>query len=563
MKKWKKALLTVGISGAVCVIAFLCLAVGLYMKSNREITAAQQTEVTTSVYERLLQDPLPQGEDDVADIDTTPVPLTLSESGLQAFEKQVWALPVDYEYADVYNIDEALALYRENTVNAVAKHTHDIRVSGQLDPDHFYELVKKNNEAFLKEKEEISMAGSYTEYSDRELKDICTQMCQALEAIAKKDPTVDLDTVCCYLYDIVILGRHGSLDFGGFTMDNRFYLNYDNMETGAFAMDTDNIEKTTFYHEMMHAFQFACVDLKKPDEDRMGITHTYHQLEINPLSWYWMLEASAEMNMSQYLGVRYSTYKAMITYLDSLSFAANLGLGEDRVRLEKLCFQWDLDKFFEALQVTDPTQQKEIIKMMYSIEILQKDDRAFYDCYQQTYQVDLNNSSNGEQTALRLRVKEDAMLTMTQLFYRNLARQVHTGKAALQDVYYLMRVWEADLSRHFSNNTVGYMMFFHQFYDSYLILQDVFFSLLANENHLDKAELQKKFANYSMRAATKSPNCDLAFLGAEKKDYVLNDYVPGFYKKGYPSMQSCKTQTDALITQYSLEDIEVNKVLDD
>lgn len=43
MKKWKKALLTVGISGAVCVIAFLCLAVGLYMKSNREITAAQQT----------------------------------------------------------------------------------------------------------------------------------------------------------------------------------------------------------------------------------------------------------------------------------------------------------------------------------------------------------------------------------------------------------------------------------------------------------------------------------------------------------------------------------------
>ena len=66
-----------------------------------------------------------------------------------------------------------------------------------------------------------------------------------------------------------------------------------------------------------------------------------------------------------------------------------------------------------------------------------------------------------------------------------------------------------------------------------------------------------------MRAATKSPNCDLAFLGAEKKDYVLNDYVPGFYKKGYPSMQSCKTQTDALIAQYSLEDIEVNKVLDD
>lgn len=84
-------------------------------------------------------------------------------------------------------------------------------------------------------------------------------------------------------------------------------------------MDTDNIELTTFYHEMMHAFQFACDDMKKQNENRVGITYVYNELEINPLSWYWLLEASAEMNMSQYLDVRYSTYKAMITYVDSLN----------------------------------------------------------------------------------------------------------------------------------------------------------------------------------------------------------------------------------------------------
>ena len=180
------------------------------------------------------------------------------------------------------------------------------------------------------------MQGFYKEYSEAELKKICTQMCEALEDISKKDSTVDIDTACCYLYNLIILGKSGSLDFGGFDMDNRFYLNYKNMETGAFAMDTDDIEQTTFYHEMMHAFQFACDDIKKLDEDRMGITHTYDEIEINPLSWYWLLEGSAEMNMSQYLGVRYSTYKSKITYIDSLNFVSNTGQGNDLLQTEKL-----------------------------------------------------------------------------------------------------------------------------------------------------------------------------------------------------------------------------------
>lgn len=561
LKKWQKALIGIAISIGDILLLFIILCVVISIKSvnSSNYISNENEEITTSVYEQVID--VENGADYSVDVDTTPVPIKMSNNNLKSFEKYISSIHVQYDYEEGYNIDEALKQYNDNTVNKVTNHSHDIRVNGEFDADYFYELVKNNNEKFLEEKKKDSMQGFYKEYSDKELKKICTQMCEALEDISKKDLTVDIDTACCYLYNLIILGKIGSFDFGGFDMDNRFYLNYDNMDSFSFAMDTDDIEQTTFYHEMMHTFQFACDDIKKPHEDRMGITHTYNDLEINPLSWYWLLEGSAEMNMSQYLGVRYSTYKSKITYIDSLNFISNIGKGDDLVQTEKLCFQRDLNKFFELLGAVTDKEKREIIKMMFSIDIIQESDADFYDWYEDKYGVDLSNSSNGEETNLKLTVKEDAMLTLTKIFYRNLARQVNLGNTSLQDVYYLMRLWEADIDRHFSNNTVGYMMFYHDFYDTYIDLQNEFLKLIAEENKLNFDDIKNTFASYSMNTATKNPNCDLNFLSDKRKTYITKDYCNSFYKKGYPSIQSCQNQTKELCEKYSLEDIEVNKVL--
>lgn len=561
LKKWQKALIGIGIPIGVLLLLFVILCVAISIKSgcSSNDVSNELEEITTSVYEQVID--VENGADEIVDVDTTPIPIKMSDSNLKKIEKYISSINVDYDYEDAYNIDKALEIYNDNTVNTITKHSHDIRVNGEFDADYFLELVKSNNEKFLEEKKKDSMQGFYKEYSDKELKKICTQMCEALEDISKKDPTVDIDTACCYLYDLIILGKSGSLDFGGFDMDNRFYLNYKNMETGAFAMDTDDIEHTTFYHEMMHAFQFACDDIKKPDEDRMGVTHSYGELEINPLSWYWLLEGSAEMNMSQYLGVRYSTYKSKITYIDSLNFVSNTGQGKDLLQTEKLCFQRDMNKLFEHLGMTSEKEKREIIKMMFSIEIIQESDTEFYDWYEDKYGVDLSISNNGEETNLKLTVKEDAMLTLTKIFYRNLARQVNSGKASIQDVYYLMRLWEADIDRHFSNDTVGYMMFFHNFYDTYIDLQNEFLNIIAKENDLSFDDLKNNFESYSMNTSSKTPNCDLKFLSAERKNYIIKDFCDSFYKKGYPSIQSCQNQTKDLCEKYSLDDVEVNKVI--
>lgn len=559
-KQCQKALISIVTSFAAVMILIFIIALFVSYRNIHNPTndSSDSEEITTYIYEQALE--IESGADDAVSTDITPISINMSDSSRQEFEDYISSIDTKYDFEDAYKIDEALAEYNNGTVNKVTKHSHDIRLNGKFDADHFYDIVKANNKKFFEDEENSTISGFYKEYSNKQLKKICRQMMEALPAIAKKDPTVDLDTVCCYLYNLKIITKLGALDFGGFDMENRFYLNYDWMESAGFAMDTDDIEQTTFYHEMMHAFQFACEDIKKTNENRMGITHTYDELDINPLSWYWLLEGSAEMNLSQYLGVRYSTYKNMITYIDSLNFVSNVGASGGLVKTEKLCFQWDLDKFFKQIDAVSNEEKREIVKMMFSIEIIQHGDDDFYDWYEETFNVDLSSSSNGEETFLRLTVKEDAMMTLAKIFYRSLARQISSGKATLQDAFYLIRLMEADIDRHFSNNTVGYMLFFHNFYDEYVVLQDKFFEILAKDNDFTVDDLINGLENYSMNAVGKSPNCDLKFLNGDSKDYIATTFVNSFYQKGYPSMRSCQQQTIELNEKYPIEDMIVNKV---
>lgn len=562
LKTWQKALIGIGIICGVLLLGFVILIIVLMINPYAGCSSLEDStyeETTTSVYEIVLE--VENGMDDTVDIDTTPIPISLSSENLNNFESYLSSVDVDYDFEDAYNIENAIKIYNENTINAVKKHSHDIRVNGNLDANALYDLVKKNNKEYLTSKEEY-MRGFYEEYSNREIKKICAQICEAIPAIAEKDPSVDIDTACCYLYNLVILkSSNTSFDLGGFTMDNRFYMNYDMIENLKIGIDSDDPELTTFYHEMMHAFQFACDDMKKQNEDRMGIVHIYNdELEINPFSWYWLLEASAEMNMSQHLGVRYSTYKSRITYIDTLNFISNISSGEHVIQTEKLSFQRDTSKLFEQLDMTSDNEMHEVIKMMFNIEILQEENRGFYDWYNEEYNVDLSND-DGEKTYLRLTVKEDSLLTLTKIFYRNLARQINQGNATLQDAYFLMRVMEADLDRHFSNYDVGYMLFFHNFYDSYVEIQDEFFRLMASENNLSIEELIDGFENYSMNTTSKSPNYDLNFLSKAKKDYIADEFVNSFYKKGFPSMRNCQSQVEDLSKTISIEEMVENRLL--
>lgn len=161
-KKVKKIIISLAIIVSILVFVFLLISVLLFGDVFDSSTGTISLETTTSVYEQLLQDPIPEGEDDCVDVDTTPIPIGISEEALMQFEDEVSSLHVDYDYENVYNIDKALEIYKSNnSPNTVSKHSHDIRVNGKFDADYFYKLVKKNNEAFLKTAKEDYLSGMY------------------------------------------------------------------------------------------------------------------------------------------------------------------------------------------------------------------------------------------------------------------------------------------------------------------------------------------------------------------------------------------------------------------
>ena len=78
-KKVKKIIISLAIIVSILVFVFLLISVLLFGDVFDSSTGTISLETTTSVYEQLLQDPIPEGEDDCVDVDTTPIPIGISE----------------------------------------------------------------------------------------------------------------------------------------------------------------------------------------------------------------------------------------------------------------------------------------------------------------------------------------------------------------------------------------------------------------------------------------------------------------------------------------------------
>lgn len=519
--------------GAVLLAIFVALLVATFKPAHSSSSSVPE-EKTTSVYEREIG--WDAGVDEFVPGSTADVELALSNKQLAEFEAYLKGIDVNYDYEDEYHISEALAVWDSNDA-VVSQHKHDVRVNGVLDADEFYRLVKKNNKAFLASNESTF----HKEYSAKKTKEYCKLLIDAINDIHSKNPELDFDSVCCYLYDLKVLDRIASLDFAAVNLETKvFHLNEDSTNSWGGITHNDEFFNNMIYHEAYHIYQVACECNTQNGELRFGINHEYDELDVNSLCWYWLVEASAEMNACELLNIEYGTYHAKIGYVDTLNYILSLSGSNETANIQDINFTHETKKIFELFDMTDKDDMYELIEMMYSIEIIQQKPTGFFDWFEEKYNIQAIEGSQ-ELLRLRLTVKEDALLTLTKLFYRNLAREINNGGVTLRDAYYLIRVFEADIDRHMSNQTVGYLIFFKDFYGDYLDVQNEFFAVLSKDNNVEEDKLSSGFQAYSMNIndgeKDVSPNCTLNFLTNEQRRDVVG-FCESFYKKGYPSMKN-------------------------
>lgn len=548
---FKKLLTTVACFIGFLVIGFILICVVTFIKDNK--VKENYVPRTTTIYEQKFE--VEEGKDDFVGGDSTPININLSSQGLEAFEEFLSNVNVDYQFSDSYNIDKALQLQKELTKPAPKQHKYDVRVNGRVDAKVLYDLVLKNNKEFL---ETSKSAWCYEEYSSEKLTEYCQKTADMLNKIHESYPEMDFDTVCCYINDLKILNKTGALDFAAVEITVKvLHICEDKIDMWNGIRETTNLEQV-LYHEMMHLFQVDCVCSASEGNLRVGINCEFDELEINPLAWYWLCEASAEIRACEVLNIDYTTYQNKIGYLETLNYIMNLSGNNEVVDVQDLNYYRDVNAIYDLFDVTSPEDKLEFIKMMYNIEILQQRPQGFTDWYKTSIGIDDSTLPDQERTKLSLTVKEDALLSATRLFYRNLARIVNSGDATLQDVYYLTRIYECDFQNHLSNNIVGYLVFFKDLYPEYLNIQEEFFRLVAENNQMDVADVAAGFQEYSINIKdgdkSISPNCTLNCVSAAQKADILK-YEDIVYKKGYKSVKEVNEECREWLVKAPYEDI--------
>ena len=79
--------------------------------------------------------------------------------------------------------------------------------------------------------------------------------------------------------------------------------------------------------------------------------------------------------------------------------------------------------------------------MLYSICYIQNDREDFEQAYEKKY-----GSIQDRRNIVKREMKQSVAKTMTKYFYRNLAERIAHSQVDLQDVFYLMNVFEAALN---------------------------------------------------------------------------------------------------------------------
>lgn len=567
-----------------CIIAILIVAIGIVgfiVYKNSSSSDAGYTDEDYKPASRYAQEVLYDDLFESTD-DATPIPVKLSMDGYDKFSEYLSGVKVNYDFSDLYNFEESKRINDSLPSTNVTKHTNDIRVNGKFDANAFYGIVKKNNKEFLDKQKRSNQVVQYEEYSNKELKAICTEMIDALNDILSKNNSYDVDTVACALADKTILYSTGTVEalsgVAAFDLtNNRFYydrkeiddkraLFENNMEYLDGRESDINAETSTMYHEMFHSLQLKCCDmLNEGNVVSIGIISDYASKGMfegenptNAYSWFWLTEGSAEIAMANHFGITPSTYFDNISSIRDLDLVTTL-LNDKSYKVENICFEKDKDALFNAFGATTDEEKREIVDMMYSIEIDLSNPTSFSDLYDSTYGTELFDESNGEKIYMNCKLREDYFLTLSKYFYKGLAKQVTTGKATQQDINYLIKKWEYKIATIFNDTTdydkttVALVEIYHDFYDDYLKIQDEFFKALSNDNDISYDDFVSNYEGYSIMNVNKTPNFDLAFFDDETINDIRNNSSFG---KDYFTMRELNQLCQKYQNEFPIDELE-------
>lgn len=434
-----------------------------------------------------------------------------------------------FQYDQYFKIEQAINLYNNTTINK-SSHSSLLNEKKQLDINKLIAQVEINNANYLsKEKNAVSI---FYKELDRQT---ITEICKKIVDVANTEYNdIEVEKLANTLSNLKILKKTSTSSNAYVSSDLAFIYNPNatdmyadvNKITGKYENEEES-KNSVITHEIMHLLEYAASDNNAENGIEAGICRMYNvpgkqsKLAVDSLWNSWILEAGAELGMSNYLNIETGTYAKKISYAKSYNLSRFNDLGTKNTALENVVFNPTLEEAFKELKITDEKSKLNFLKYLYSVEITQYSTDDFWNNFisetGKTY-------TEEEKTQIKMEIRSDAIKYLSINFYTNLADAIADKKISdLNTVFYMMRNWELDVYSHLEYTKTKSFKPAKAYIEWQHNTQQQFFAAIAESNNMKKEDISALYDDYYMQSSTNETiqnNCDLS-----KYNQYINQYI--------------------------------------
>lgn len=453
-----------------------------------------------------------------------PVPVQFSEEAYKEFVNRMNQHDVSYVYEDLYDMEKAAADIQQYEEALAGKIHRDLITSIDDIPteEQIRSQIYENSERFLQEHDGYQQLDP--EYTELIAQILADRIRDSYELLSEEDRS----RIYCMLNDVSAVG----IDSTDFTVnDLKQVYNARVTDDAVVMLDTEmmqqlrgeQIAERTIVHEVAHLFQRMCPDHRIPGLTQIGSSRYVEAYDenggVNSLHYQWLYEAAAEfMSMNAFAAKTPLVYQNMVGYLHTLNLITLLQPEFDENSITVSQMSTDPQSIYEIFKAETEEEKREIAAMLFSICYIQNDREDFTGAYEA-----VNGSIEGQETTVKMIMKESVVQTMTKYFYKHLAERICNSEVVLQDVFYLINVFEAALNRHVLYEEAQRLEYNDESMAFYLETQDQFFEALAVESGMRYEELIESFGEYALlnkKGNDYQRNYQFSWLDDEEKEYI-------------------------------------------
>lgn len=477
-----------------------------YRSSDDEIVETTDiTQNTTMADSTFLIDASNIPSERVVDWGIGGNPITISNSASQEFINYLDQIETTYEYEELYNLDQTIAQYQKiKNKEWNRTGTNILEHNSVISSSELFTMVKKNNKRYFEKKAQAGSFVTYEELSDTEIRRAIDVVTETVNDMLRENKNIDRTQLGYTLGNLKILAD-ASPNNAFVTEDGCLIINLDMISVLQEMYPKEDAYTMVMTHEAVHLLQ------------GYGAKNEYPVILEHVLT-----EASAEKVAADYRHTNPLTYEAMIGYLNSLNLATILNDNVGLNQIENNSFTNNLDNYFVQFNCTTDKQKLEFLKMTKALNIMQLGDTDFYENYKNKMGTEMPEE---EKKHLNHRLKTYIYETVTKIFYRDLTKKMTNNNTTVQDIFYLITLFETDINSHIKYNEEDRKQYNSDFMMKYTEIQTQFFQLMSSTNTYTYDEIINMYNSYGSKVTDGKmtmDNCQLNWLSPEKREYILN-----------------------------------------